>query len=254
MPSNICQACSFKISEAYTFRQQALETNAMFFTCFENIKSTTECIETETTNDLFEIDDSKVYLDTIEESDIIEHINEPELETDEISYNAELQYINSDSSVFDPHNNLFQACEIEVIRMGTDKHEDIVNSECLEIISCDEDYKFDEKLRDKRAKSKMYRNQKKYKEVEKDRLCNVCGKSFDTGNKFRAHYRLHFPEKCYQCSYCAKYFAHKFMWVEHERIHTSERPYTCLLCDYSAKQKTSLQVNLNKYTNAFHFV
>lgn len=228
MPSNICHACSCKISEAYSFRQQALETNSMFFSCFENIKTTDEFRDSKSPDDLFEIDDSKIYLGT-EDVDIIEQIDINDQEQDEIIYNVEPQYHpDLDDSVFDPHNNLFKVSEIEFIKSGLDKNDVDANKvDCLEILSCDED-DYEEKLKKKRAQSKIYRSQKKYKPLEKNRLCNVCGKSFNTGNKFRAHYKLHFPEKCHQCRYCEKFFAHKFMWVEHERTHTDERPFVSI--------------------------
>lgn len=229
----------------------------MFLACLENIKSNDdddEYIETESPGNLFDIEESNPFLNSIQDVDIIvENMSDPEPEYETVTYTIlppstpereihnQLDFI--DDSAFEPNDNYYSIDEVQVIRMGVEKLtcNEFLDDGKVEILSCDEEM-LQSKLRQKREKRKVYNERQNLNSNVKDRLCNICGQSFDNSNKFRAHYKKHFPEKCHQCRYCDKYFVHKFMWVEHERTHTLERPFKCELCNYSAKQKTSLQV------------
>lgn len=67
----------------------------------------------------------------------------------------------------------------------------------------------------------------KYKRKSKmiEKLCNICGATFNHPTNYYEHYKKHFPESCPKCSFCGKIFANKFQCTLHERCHTKEKPF-----------------------------
>lgn len=58
-----------------------------------------------------------------------------------------------------------------------------------------------------------------------NRLCSICGQSFDNISSYRSHYKRHFPEQCLSCRYCGKLFTGASILKIHELIHTGEKPF-----------------------------
>lgn len=75
-----------------------------------------------------------------------------------------------------------------------------------------------------------------------NRLCSICGQSFDNISSYRSHYKRHFPEQCLSCRYCGKLFTGNSILKIHELIHTGEKPFKCDVCDFRCNAKNWLKV------------
>lgn len=75
-----------------------------------------------------------------------------------------------------------------------------------------------------------------------NRLCSICGQSFDNISSYRSHYKRHFPEQCLSCRYCGKLFTGASILKIHELIHTGEKPFKCDVCDFRCNAKNWLKV------------
>lgn len=75
-----------------------------------------------------------------------------------------------------------------------------------------------------------------------NRLCSICGESFNNISSYRSHYKRHFPEQCLSCRYCGKIFTGASILKIHELIHTGEKPFKCEICDFRCNAKNWLKV------------
>ncbi|XP_026727630.1 zinc finger protein 878-like [Trichoplusia ni] len=84
--------------------------------------------------------------------------------------------------------------------------------------------------------------------VQKDYVCDVCGKSF-RGNAFLVyHKRTHTEERAYKCSQCGKAFYNRTNLHVHEKTHSDHRPYPCSLCFKAFKGKGALNRHFRSHT------
>ncbi|XP_075979730.1 uncharacterized protein LOC142978957 [Anticarsia gemmatalis] len=88
---------------------------------------------------------------------------------------------------------------------------------------------------------------KKYP-VQKNYICDVCGKSF-RGNAFLVyHKRTHSEEKAYKCSQCDKAFFNRTNLQVHQKTHSDSRPYPCSVCFKAFKNKGALTRHFRCHT------
>ncbi|KAH9637835.1 hypothetical protein HF086_005493 [Spodoptera exigua] len=84
--------------------------------------------------------------------------------------------------------------------------------------------------------------------VEKNHVCDICGKSF-RGNAFLVyHKRTHSSERLYKCSQCDKSFYNRSNLHVHEKTHSAARPYPCDLCTRAFKSKGALSRHFRTHT------
>ncbi|KAF9816888.1 hypothetical protein SFRURICE_012230 [Spodoptera frugiperda] len=97
--------------------------------------------------------------------------------------------------------------------------------------------------------------------VEKNHVCDICGKSF-RGNAFLVyHKRTHSAERLYKCTQCDKSFYNRSnllsvhsqgnaFLVYHKRTHSAERLYKCTQCDKSFYNRSNLHVHEKTHSAA----
>ncbi|CAH2982290.1 unnamed protein product [Chilo suppressalis] len=84
--------------------------------------------------------------------------------------------------------------------------------------------------------------------IQKDYVCDVCGKSF-RGNAFLVyHKRTHQEERTFKCSQCPKAFFNRTNLLMHERTHSDVRPYSCTVCFKAFKCKGALDRHFRSHT------
>ncbi|KAJ8714386.1 hypothetical protein PYW07_002611 [Mythimna separata] len=84
--------------------------------------------------------------------------------------------------------------------------------------------------------------------IQKNHVCDVCGKSF-RGNAFLIyHKRTHTEERAYKCSQCDKAFFNRVNLNVHEKTHSDNRPYPCSVCFKAFKGKGALNRHFRSHT------
>lgn len=84
--------------------------------------------------------------------------------------------------------------------------------------------------------------------VEKNHVCDICGKSF-RGNAFLVyHKRTHSAERLYKCTQCDKSFYNRSNLHVHEKTHSAARPYPCTMCTRAFKSKGALSRHFRTHT------
>lgn len=86
------------------------------------------------------------------------------------------------------------------------------------------------------------------KPLEKNHLCDICGKAFARKEKMMIHHRVHTGIKPYKCSYCNKSFTKRDYMVMHERVHSGEKPYECEYCGKCFNQGAPLRIHVRSHT------
>ncbi|XP_039629866.1 transcription factor E4F1 isoform X2 [Polypterus senegalus] len=79
-------------------------------------------------------------------------------------------------------------------------------------------------------------------------LCQLCDKTFKTGNILRAHLSTHSEKKNFRCELCGNAFRTKGSLIRHNRRHTDERPYRCSLCGLCFRESGALTRHLKSIT------
>ncbi|XP_059062043.1 zinc finger protein 79-like [Achroia grisella] len=88
---------------------------------------------------------------------------------------------------------------------------------------------------------------KKYP-IQKNYICDICGKGF-RGNAFLVyHKRTHFEERAYKCAQCPKAFHNRTNLQMHEKTHSDHRPYPCTVCMKAFKSKGALDRHFRSHT------
>ncbi|XP_073960519.1 uncharacterized protein [Choristoneura fumiferana] len=84
--------------------------------------------------------------------------------------------------------------------------------------------------------------------IQKNYICDICGKSF-RGNAFLVyHKRTHFEERAYKCLQCPKAFHNRTNLQMHEKTHSDVRPYPCSVCFKAFKCKGALDRHFRSHT------
>lgn len=84
--------------------------------------------------------------------------------------------------------------------------------------------------------------------IQKDYVCDICGKGF-RGNAFLVyHKRTHSGERTYKCGQCGKAFFNRTNLQVHEKTHSESRPYPCSVCLKAFKCKGALNRHFRSHT------
>ncbi|XP_068622596.1 zinc finger protein 490-like [Battus philenor] len=84
--------------------------------------------------------------------------------------------------------------------------------------------------------------------IQKNYICDICGKSF-RGNAFLVyHKRTHSEERAYKCAQCPKAFFNRTNLQMHERTHSDVRPHPCTVCCKAFKCKGALDRHSRSHT------
>ncbi|KAM9342359.1 uncharacterized protein KZ484_015060 [Pholidichthys leucotaenia] len=89
---------------------------------------------------------------------------------------------------------------------------------------------------------------KKQHTVDKQHVCNMCGKRFSKRSDLSVHERCHTGEKPYSCETCGKSFTDSSCIKKHMRSHTGEKPYSCKTCGQNFKYHGNLREHLRIHT------
>lgn len=90
--------------------------------------------------------------------------------------------------------------------------------------------------------------------LEKNHLCDICGKGYARLHKLKSHYRTHTGSKPFSCSYCGKSFTTREYLVLHERIHSGVKPYKCEYCGKRFNQDASHRIHVRTHTGERPYV
>ena len=77
--------------------------------------------------------------------------------------------------------------------------------------------------------------------------CDVCGRTYLTATRLRAHKKTH-GEKIYQCEFCAHKFVMSKDLKKHMRVHTGEKPFSCDFCD----ERFHFSQDVKRHLKRFH--
>ncbi|XP_023944103.2 zinc finger protein 26 [Bicyclus anynana] len=84
--------------------------------------------------------------------------------------------------------------------------------------------------------------------IQKNYICDICGKSF-RGNAFLVyHKRTHFEERAFKCAQCPKAFFNRTNLQMHEKTHSEHRPHACSVCAKAFKCKGALDRHFRSHT------
>lgn len=75
-----------------------------------------------------------------------------------------------------------------------------------------------------------------------ERLCEVCGKRFDTVDQLKAHSRSHSDHRPHGCTFagCDKRFRSSLLLMQHQHVHTGIKAFCCAQCDRKFAKRSSL--------------
>ncbi|XP_030752747.1 zinc finger protein OZF-like [Sitophilus oryzae] len=92
------------------------------------------------------------------------------------------------------------------------------------------------------------------KDIERNFLCDTCGRGFKDADNLKKHKISHTESRPFMCFQCGKAFKQKYVLTYHQRIHTGERPYSCGYCKKSFRQWTPYKVHLRGHTGEKPYV
>lgn len=85
-------------------------------------------------------------------------------------------------------------------------------------------------------------------EIERNHVCDYCGKTYVEEATLRKHMLKHEHKDTYQCDHCDKTFYKAGNLEKHALIHNAERPYICTICDKGFVRESSLKQHLITHT------
>uniref|UniRef100_A0A8D0FJI9 C2H2-type domain-containing protein n=1 Tax=Strix occidentalis caurina TaxID=311401 RepID=A0A8D0FJI9_STROC len=77
-------------------------------------------------------------------------------------------------------------------------------------------------------------------EIDKEYMCEYCGKVFGWRTSLRYHRWTHTGEKPFKCQDCGKNFRKNAYLLRHQRTHTKEKPFPCTTCGRSFSDISNL--------------
>ncbi|XP_063631062.1 zinc finger protein 658B-like isoform X2 [Cydia splendana] len=80
---------------------------------------------------------------------------------------------------------------------------------------------------------------------EKPYACTICPKRFTMPMFLQIHTRTHTGEKPYECPHCPKAFTNKAALIRHDRVHTGVKPYQCPECGKFFTQSNSMKLHVS---------
>ncbi|XP_022824744.1 zinc finger protein 718-like isoform X1 [Spodoptera litura] len=80
--------------------------------------------------------------------------------------------------------------------------------------------------------------------LQKNCVCDICGKMFTCNALLVMHKRTHFGERPYKCSQCDKACFTAFDLRVHQQKHSDTRPFPCNICSKAFKRKEALERHL----------
>lgn len=89
-------------------------------------------------------------------------------------------------------------------------------------------------------------NQKQY-------LCDICSKTFQSMSGLRFHMKSHYDSKPYACQYCGKSFAIPSYKKRHERIHMDKKSFVCHICSIAFKSPNGLKYHMRTHTGEANY-
>ncbi|CAB3244145.1 unnamed protein product [Arctia plantaginis] len=88
---------------------------------------------------------------------------------------------------------------------------------------------------------------KKYP-IQKNYVCDICGKSFRANAFLVYHKRTHAEERAFKCNQCDKAFFNRTNLQVHQKTHSETRPYPCSVCFKAFKCKGALNRHFRSHT------
>ncbi len=85
--------------------------------------------------------------------------------------------------------------------------------------------------------------------AEKQAVCGDCGKIFKTLSYLTSHRGKVHPKTLHKCTYqdCNKEFKTKDALKKHAFIHSDEKPMSCEYCEFTCRQRNSMDVHMNTH-------
>ncbi|XP_048003112.1 zinc finger protein 182-like [Leguminivora glycinivorella] len=80
---------------------------------------------------------------------------------------------------------------------------------------------------------------------EKPYACTICPKKFTMPMFLQIHMRTHTGERPYECPHCPKAFTNKAALIRHDRVHTGVKPYQCPECGKYFTQSNSMKLHVS---------
>lgn len=213
-PQRLCSDCAAKLTIAYQFRKDAIESDRILKSYGENENNENEMYE----NAKFDEDEIFEY-ETLEET------------LDDSSQDAtKNDYFSTETVTVPPGNDAVS------FLMGFLKKAPASEPKKVEI----------KKIKRKSSTSEQNKSTELVERDDRKHACNVCHKKFQKRSNLIDHLRLHANVKVFSCEYenCEKSFVQAGNFKAHMRTHTGEKPFSCTYCSKSYSQSSSLKIHI----------
>lgn len=95
------------------------------------------------------------------------------------------------------------------------------------------------------TKAQLFPHVLAHQKEKTERLCDACGKSFNSMEALKSHNRTHLDHKPFSCQEdgCDKKFRSNLLLTQHLHVHTGIKTFECNKCEKKFAKKTSLTVH-----------
>lgn len=217
-PQRLCSDCAAKLTIAYQFRKEAIESDNILRSYGENENNE---------NDMYE--NAKFQDDEIFEYETLDEMEEDNVKTEVYTETITVEGGNDAVSFLTGILKKGPASSKRVVelkkirRRGSPEAEPVVDDSNRKH-ACNVCQKKFQKRSNLIDHLRLHANVKVFS-------CEFCEKSFVQAGNFKAHLRTHTKEKPYQCSYCSKSYSQSSSLKIHIRSHTQEKNYICDICE-----------------------
>ncbi|KAL4240680.1 hypothetical protein ACF0H5_001471 [Mactra antiquata] len=97
--------------------------------------------------------------------------------------------------------------------------------------------------------SKKKLNSHMQSHVDRNFMCNICGRMFNSKSNFLKHLSIHDTERKHECGVCNKTFKTKDVLSKHKRIHSETRQFCCDICGWGFNQSGTLKKHMDSHYN-----